>query len=74
MPGGVDAQAGEVARRVAQLLPQRLHVVGVHVGVAQHVHKVARPQPTHLVRKGGTEGEEACVYVERRASAPALAV
>lgn len=49
----VDAQAGEVSRRVLQLLLERLHVVGVHVGITQHMHKVARPEAAHLARVRG---------------------
>lgn len=33
---------------VLQLLQERLHVVGVHVGVAHDVHKLAALQSTHL--------------------------
>lgn len=48
---GVDAQAREGTGRVAQLLPQRRHVVCIHVGVTQHMHKVAGAQPAHLRRE-----------------------
>lgn len=43
-----DAQPRERARRVLELAPERLDVVGVHVRVAERVHKVARRQVTDL--------------------------
>lgn len=50
----VDAQAREVARHILQLVPKRLHVVCVHVGVTQHVHKVPGLEAAHL--RGGEVG------------------
>jgi hypothetical protein len=45
----------EVAGGVEQLLPQGVHMVGVHVGVPQAVHKLPWRQPGAPV--AGKEGE-----------------
>lgn len=38
----------EGTRRVLELLLQRLHMVGVHVRIAQHMHELARRQAAHI--------------------------
>lgn len=57
----------EVQGRVLELLLERLHVVAVHVGVAEGVHELAALQAAHLRDHAG-EQRVAC-DVERHAQA-----
>ena len=52
----VYLQRREGPRLVLQLLPERLHVVAVHMRIAQRVHKVTRLEAAHVGYDAGEEG------------------
>lgn len=47
----------QVVPASTHLLLERVDMVGIHMGIAQHVHKVARPQPAHLHAERAGKGK-----------------